>query len=367
MERRGGPGLGVLMWPRGLLALASIALLCGVLLSGGVTRGAAATGSAAAAAGCSRTAQLAYVAAKHAGAKGTVWLAAANGAGRQRLFSAATPALAPSGKLVAVTDPGHGAGLGVFTACGGLVGKWFGAREAVSGITWSSDSSLLSAIVDPNPNGNAFAQTLVIINVATGQLTTIAKGFLGQGGPTFSPTAPYQVAYTITLKPGRGTNVWSGQVGSPARQESHGNSDVDPVWGPQGILYIHQSDAKSELEVSSGGRSTGVMSLKNAWPVAVSSDGTHLAAEGAACGVVWPVSVDLATRKIVHQFANGFAPYGISPSGGSMLIAGSPPGANCGGPASVIETVPFSGGKPKVIAKGIDPSWADSAAANTQP
>jgi hypothetical protein len=24
------------------------------------------------------------------------------------------------------------------------------------------------------------------------------------------------------------------------------------------------------------------------WPVALSSDGLHLAAEGAACGVVWP-------------------------------------------------------------------------------
>jgi hypothetical protein len=77
----------------------------------------------------------------------------------------------------------------------------------------------------------------------------------------------------------------------------------------------------------------------------------------------------------VHQGSGGtvagrtrsFAPHGISPSGASILIAGSAPQKDCGGPRSMIETVPFAGGKPTFIAFGTDPSWADSRAAGVQP
>jgi hypothetical protein len=139
------------------------------------------------------------------------------------------------------------------------------------------------------------------------------------------------------------------------------------VWEPQGLLYQHDlKDGTSYLHLFAGGRSTALMKLE-AWPVAVSSDGTRLAAESAACGVVWPVSVDLSTRKVVHQFPDSYAPYGISPSGRSILISGSTPSADCGGPRSVIETVPFSGGKPTFVADGTDPSWANSRASGVQP
>src|SRR5581483_10138066 len=135
-----------------------------------------------------------------------------------------------------------------------------------------------------------------------------------------------------------------------------------PVWGPQGLLYQHAGKSgKTSLDLFASGHSSTLMKLE-AWPVAVSSDGTHLAAESAACGVVWPVSVNLSTRKVVHQFQTSFAPYGISPSGHSMLISGSKPSRDCGGPRSIIETVPFSGGKPTFVANGTDPSWADSRA-----
>lgn len=123
---------------------------------------------------------------------------------------------------------------------------------------------------------------------------------------------------------------------------------------------------KTFLDLLAGGHSSTLMKLV-AWPVAVSSNGTRLAAESAACGVVWPVSVNLSTRKVVHQFPTSFAPDGISPSGGSMLISGAKPSGDCGGPRSVIETVPFSGGQPTFVAYGTDPSWADSRASGVQP
>jgi hypothetical protein len=307
------------------------------------------------------------VAGKYPGQKGMVWLAAADGAGRQRLLGAATPVLAPSGGMIAVTQFGGGAGLGIFNVCGRLVGKYFEPSEAVSGIVWSSDSSLVAAIVDPHPKGSAFTQQLVVIDVATGKTTTVATGFLnGFGDPSFSPTQPYGIAYDNVRHAGGGQEVWSAPVDGKPTQLTHGGTNSDPLWGPQGILYDHElNSGTTDLELISDGRSTTVMPLQG-WPVALSSDGRHLAAEGAACGVIWPLSVNLTTRKVVAKLANGFAPYGISPSGTSMLIAGSPPGANCSGHRSVIETVPFGGGKPTVIAYGADPSWADSEAVSVQ-
>jgi len=362
---------------RFLAALLAGALLCVALVLAGAARGASSAtsaGSAPSVAQCSLTRQLAYVAANYQGQKGMVWLAAANGSGRRRLFRAATPALAPSGRLIAVTQFGRSAGLGIFTVCGGLVGQYFSSHDAISGVAWSPDSSLVAAIVDPQPNGSAYSQRLVVIDVATGQLTTVATGYFldGDGGPSFSRTAPYSLAYAVVPRVDADTNVgwsaanvWSAAIGQPGTQLMRDGDNVYPLWGPQGILYEHASSG-AELELLSSGHSIRLMGVNGWWPVALSSDGLHLAAEGAACGFVWPLSVNLATRKVVHQFADGFSPFGISPPGGSLLIAGSPPARYCSGRRSVIETVPFAGGKPKVIAYGTSPSWADSQASNVR-
>jgi hypothetical protein len=352
------------VWMAMLVAGAS---LCAVLLLAGGAQGTPRPRAAATAAQCARTQQLAYVAANFPGGKGMVWLAAANGAGRRRLVRAATPELAPDGAMVAVTAFSHSAGLGIFTVCGGRVGEYFSAHDTISGIEWSPDSSLVAAVVDPHPNGSPFGQRLVVIDIATAKVTTVATGFLnGWGGPRFSPTAPYQLAYAIVPRTNTNPNVWSAPIGQPGVQLTHGGYNEYPLWGPKGILYDHMlSSGAPELELISDGQSRELMRL-NGWPVALSSDGLHLAAEGAACGVVWPLSVNLATRRVIHQFANGFAPFGISPSGGALLIAGSPPAANCGGKRSVIETVPFAGGRPTKVADGTSPSWADNTATSEQ-
>ncbi len=349
---------------RWVAALVTGALLSAALLLAGGARG---MPSARAAAQCSRTRQLAYVDAKYAGAKGMVSVAAADGSGRQQLFEAATPELSPNGRMIAVTDFGGASGLGIFDVCGGLVGEYFSSRDAVTGIVWSPDSSLVAAVVDPHPMGSAFGQHLQIVDVATKQVSNVATGFLnGFGGPSFSPTTPDRVAYEVIPHVDANADIWSAMIGRPAQQLTRGGSNEFPLWGPQGILYEQTPNSGlPELDLISGGHSRPIMRL-NGWPVALSSDGLHLAAEGAACGVVWPLSVNLATRKVVAKLANGFAPFGISPPGGSLLIAGSPPGLDCGGPRSVIETVPFGGGKPTVIADGTDPSWADSSAVSVQ-
>lgn len=339
----------------------ALALLAGMSLWALLLLTSSAKGVSASIASCSKTGELSYVEANYSGQRGEVWMAAANGSDRQRLIRAATPVIAPSGALVAVTKPGNGSGLEIVNACGTAIGRYFSSHDAVTGVAWSSDSSLLAAIVDPDPNGrDYFDQHLMVIDVATGKLTMVATGLIsGWGTPSFSPTAPYSLAYALVPEVHTHTNIWSAPVGQPAKQLTRSGENTYPLWGPNGILFDHTGvGALPELELYSRGHSKKLMRL-NGWPVALSSDGLHLAAEGAACGVVWPLSVNLETRTIVHQFANGYAPFGISGSGDSMLIAGSRPGAECSGTRSAIESVPFAGGKPRMIAYGTDPSWAE--------
>jgi WD40 repeat protein len=344
--------------------LAAGTLAVGLLLVGTVHGQAA----GATAAPCSRTSQLAYSAAKQSGEKAMIWLANANGSDRRALLRAEDPVLSPNGEMVAVTKFDGSAGLGLFTACGGLIGQFFSSHDTITGVAWSPDSSIVAAVVAANPQLAPFREKLELIQVATGRVTQVATGFLsGWGGPTFSAAPSHRLAYANVVKRGGKANIWSVTPGHSSVQLTRRGTNQYPVWGPQGLLYQHAlNDGKSYLDLLAGGHSSTVMKLE-AWPVAVSSDGTHLAAESAACGVVWPVSVNLSTRKIVHQFPTSFAPYGISPSGRSILISGSTPSADCGGPRSVIETVPFSGGKPTFVADGTDPSWADSRASGVQP
>jgi hypothetical protein len=365
MRQLGSPRCGRAIRHRVLTLLAAGALAVGLVLLSTVH---GQTAAGASAASCSRTSQLAYSAGKRPGQKAMVWLAGADGSHRRQLLRAATPVLSPNGAMVAVTKFGGSAGLGLFTDCGGLIGHFFTSHDTISAVTWSPDSSSVAAVVAANPEQAPFHEKLVVIDVATGQATTVATGFLsGWGGPSFSPTSSDELAYTNVPKVRHDANIWSVTLGQPSVQLTRSGTNQYPVWGPRGLLYLHSlNDGKSYLDVLAGGRSSRLMKL-SAWPVAVSSDGTHLAAESAACGVVWPVSVNLSTRKVVHQFPTSFAPYGISPSGGSILIAGSKPSADCGGPRSIIETVPFSGGKPTFVADGTDPSWADSPAVGVQP
>ena len=365
MRRLGGPQFGGVI-RRGVVMLLAVGTLAvGVLLVGAV-HGQAAAGASVAS--CSRTSRLAYSAGKYSGQKALVWLANANGSDRRKLLRAADPVLSPNGEMVAATNFGGSAGLGLFTVCGGLVSQFFSSHDTITSISWSPDSSIVAAVVAANPERAPFHEQLKEIDVATSKVTSVATGFLsGWGGPTFSPGSSHQLAYADVTRVGHDPRIWSVAPGHESVQLTTSGTDQYPVWGPQGLLYQHAlNDGTSYLDLFSAGHSSTLMKLQ-AWPVAVSSDGTHLAAESAACGVVWPVSVNLSTRKVVHQFPTSFAPYGIAPSGGSILISGSTPRADCGGPRSVIETVPFAGGKPTFVADGTDPSWADSRAVDVQP
>jgi hypothetical protein len=346
------------------MLLAVAALAGGLLLVGAVHGRAAARANAAS---CSKTSQLAYSAGEYSGQKAMVWLADANGSNRRKLMRAAKPVLSPNGEMVAVTRLGGSAGLGLFTVCGGRVGRFFSSRDTISGVSWSRDSSVVAAVVASNPDDKPFDEQLDEIDVATGKVTKVATGFLaGWGGPTFAPGSSHQLAYANVTKVGHNPSLWSMTPGHPSVQLADSGTNQYPVWGPQGLLYQHVlKNGKTYLDLLSGGHTSTLMKLL-AWPVAVSRDGTRLLAEGAACGVVWPVTVNLTTRKIVHQYPTSFAPQGISPSGGLILMAGSKLHADCGGPRSVIETAPFSGGKPVFVADGTDPSWADSQAAGVQ-
>jgi hypothetical protein len=364
MRQRGGPQLGGVIGRRLGVRLAVGMLAIGLLLLG---TGHGQATARARAASCAKTSQLAYSAGRYSGQKAMIWLANANGSDRRKLLRAATPVLSPNGEMVAVTKFGGSAGLGLFTTCGGLLSKFFTSHDTITGITWSPDSSIVAAVVAADPN-HAFHEQLKEIDVATGKVSNVATAFLsGWGRPTFAPGTSHQLAYAAVTKVGHNPSIWSMVPGHASVQLTRHGNDQYPVWGPQGLLYQQTlNNGKAYLDLLSNRHSSTLMKLL-AWPVAVSSDGNHLLAEGAACGVVWPVTVNLSTRKVVHQYPTSFAPAAISPSGGSILFSGSKPRKDCGGPRSVIETAPFSGGKPVFVADGTDPSWAEDPGGGAKP
>jgi hypothetical protein len=341
-----------------LLALPALAL-------GASTRRGGSLAPRASVAACTKKAQLAYTDAPAQGGVGPIMVASANGSGKRTLGQGATPAIAPNGRFVAVARPGHGAALGIYSMCGSLVHRYFSSNDAASTIVWSADSTLLAAVINTKPKvlNNAFDDKLVVIDIATRKVTDVASGFLDyQGGPAFSPTAPYQLVYQGNLHTGV-SNLWTYSVGGKSTQITHNVNATYPIWGQKGIVYQrvgNGNNVSAYLARISGTKSTNLMTIKGGWwPVALSSDGTRLAAEDAACGAVWPVSVNLANGH-THAYPMGFETYGINASGTEMLIAGQAV-VGCMSKPSVVQVVPFGGGSPDTIATGTNPSWATGA------
>ena len=221
MRRVVGPEFGrSAVIGRGVVVmLAAGSLAVGLLLAGTAHGSAVARASTAP---CARTSQLAYSAGKYSGQKAMVWLADANGSHRRKLLRAAAPVLSPNGGMVAVTRFGGSAGLGLFTVCGGLVGRFFSGHDTITGISWSPDSSIVAAVVAANPEQAPFHERLKEIDVATGQVTNVATGFLsGWGGPSFSPGSSHQLAYANVTEVGHNASIWSVTPGQPSVQADH--------------------------------------------------------------------------------------------------------------------------------------------------
>jgi hypothetical protein len=301
--------------------------------------------------------------------EGTVWLAAANGTAAHRIAAGFAPALSPDGRELALT-PEAARPLALYAASGALVGSFFArGRWVAHALAWSPDSRYLAVALQPAGGirhpGVAY---LALIDTRTGKVRTITHGLVE--GLSFAPAAPDRLVYG--MDPARAaatTGVYA--VSVPAGRVKRLSDGLYPVWGSRGIVFDRQRSRTHngtptfpsyQLFLLAGTRLTQITHVsvsrlgEGLVPVAVSADGTRLAADWVGQDTDQAWSVNLLTHHL-HEFSAGLTAAGISHDGRRVLLE-TMFGLIFSPATSRIETMPFSGGGPTVlVARGGDASW----------
>jgi Tol biopolymer transport system component len=313
--------------------------------------------------------------------KPTVWLANDNGSKAHKLGAGTNPHVSPDGQTVAYSPLKGGSfssQLVVSPADGiapprRLLNNW---REPYE-LDWSPDSSTIAALRGPELGKRA----LVLIDVTTGLQNVVAKGFFQ--GVSFAPDGS-ELVYARAAReafPLR-SDVYRFQIpiGQPLRyippvRITHDHRSLDPLWGPTGkIVFVkllaakqRRNGPKNELYLMNpAGKGVQRLThtkvgplLQGLSPTQWSANGKRLLAELGGQDTSYAVTVNPQTgaqRPLVEATEQGFIGTALS-SDGKLVLGFS--GGFEPGPGHGVATIPYSGGKPKVLAKNAyEPSWS---------
>ena len=234
---------------------------------------------------------------------------------------------------------------------------------------WSPDSTRLAAVVGPELGANR----LVVIDVASGRATTIARGFIG--GLSWSPDGT-RIVYASApndrrLPFGYDLHIVAA-TGGAATALTHDAGSSNPVWGPRAIAFSHFVKAKRRgdgpkanlFTIAADGsgrhqltRQTVPFLLTGLFALGFSAGGDRLLAEFGGQDTSYGETVDPATgavRRIGPRGAN-YVSFGLSRDG-STILAGR--GFVEPGGRHDIVTIPYGGGTPTTIVRNaFNASW----------
>ncbi len=236
---------------------------------------------------------------------------------------------------------------------------------------WSPDSTMLAATT----GGLNGPQNLLVVDAENGHRVKVAKGYFN--GVSFSPESDeivYGMAHSENYPPK--SNIYRYTIQSGARKMlSHNKASANPLWGPKGqIVFVRQLGAKkrkygpkNELYVmnENGEQISQVTQTvvnplaQGLTPVAWSENGRRLLAEFGGQDQGYAVAVNMVTgaqKALTKNAQFGLVGTALSPDGKTVL---GTTGLGFGGnPHPKVVTVPFWGGKQKVLVKGAyEPSW----------
>jgi Tol biopolymer transport system component len=304
-----------------------------------------------------------------------IWAANDNGSHARVIVHGTNPRISPDGKTIAYyrQQKAHGyrAELMVTAADGSgspdrLLGNW--SEPFV--FDWSPDSTTVAAITGPETG----KKRLVLISVATGAQRTISKGYFG--GVSFSPDGG-QIAFSKAGSenyPPR-SDVYSFDLATgKTTQLTHDKRSETPLWGPAGqIVFIkllgektRKYGPKSDLFLidASGGQVKRLTHTKvepllfGLSPTQWSASGKQLLTEFGGQDTTYAVTVNPKTgaeRTLTRERETGFVGTALSADGSTVLgsIGGFEPG-----PGHKVVTIPYAGGKPKMLAANAsEPDW----------
>jgi Tol biopolymer transport system component len=306
--------------------------------------------------------------------KPSVYYAEDNGSGAHKIGPGRNSKISPDGETVIYEkETKSGAEMRLYSIAAGksqrLLNPW---RESFV-FAWSPDSTMIAALQGPL-NGKA---TLRIIDLENGKRTEVATGYFN--GVSFSPGSD-EIVYGLANSPDYPpkSDIWRYSIETgKAVKLSHNGTSVSPLWGPTGqIVFARQLGAKSrkygpanqlfvmneEGQRISQVTHTEVNPLAQGLsPLAFSENGNRLLAEFGGQDQSYAVAVNLlsgAEKALTNDPETGFVGSAISPDGRTVL---GTTGLGFGGnPHPKVVTVPFSGGKQKVLVNGAyEPTWSN--------
>jgi Tol biopolymer transport system component len=302
-----------------------------------------------------------------------VYYAEDNGKGAHQVGVGRNSKISPDGEtLIYEKETSSSAEMRLYSIALGksqrLLNPW---RESYV-FAWSPDSTMIAALQGPL-DGKA---TLRIIDLESGKRIKVATGYFN--GVSFSPESDelvYGVANSPNYPPKSDIYKYSVETGKTVKL-SHNGTSVSPLWGPAGqIVFARQLGAKSrkygpanqlfvmneEGQRISQVTHTEVNPLAQGLsPLAFSENGNRLLTEFGGQDQSYAVAVNLVTgaeKALTKDPETGFVGAAISPDGTTVLgTAGIGFGDS---PDPKVVTVPFGGGRQKVLVDGAyEPGWS---------
>ena len=312
-----------------------------------------------------------------------VYVANDNGAGAHKLAKGSHPRISPDGGTVVYErrQKAHGyrAELMAVAADGSgspqrLLADWGDPYV----FDFSPDSTALVTVAGTTPG----KESLLTIDVTSGARRTVATGFFG--GASFSPDGS-ALAYSragIEGYPPR-SDVYRFDIPEPGAvfvqaprpvRLTTDHRSLDPLWGPsETIVFVKLLGSKQRrygpkndlfLMNPSGGQVRRLTQTKvepllsGLSPTQWSADGKRLLAEFGGQDTTYAVTVNPQTgaeRTLTKEREVGFVGTALSTDGSAVLgsIGGFEPG-----PGHKVVSIPYGGGRSKVLAANAsEPDW----------
>jgi hypothetical protein len=302
-----------------------------------------------------------------------VFYAQDNGKGAHLIGPGLNSKVSPNGELIAYErSTTGGTEMRLFSLEAGKSMKLLSPWQESFVFAWSPDSTMVAALTGPLDG----PFTLLAIDVMTGKKTKLAQGYFN--GVSFSPDGE-EIVYGAAKseKSLLKSDVFKVKVTGGGRVAlSHNHSSGYPLWGPTGQIVFarflgakqRKYGPKTELFTMNeeGQRISRLTKTKvnqlslGLLPLGLSENGARLLAEfnGQDQGYAVAVStVNGNEKKLTQNPETGFQGAALSPDGNTVLGTA---GLGFGDPHPKVVTVPWSGGKQKVlVAGGYQPSWGN--------
>jgi Tol biopolymer transport system component len=307
--------------------------------------------------------------------KPVVFAAADDGSGAHRVGAGSNPRVSPDGSTVAYRHegPAHASELMLAPAAGGPSRTILSGLQDSFNLAFSPDSKTIAALRGPELG----KRKLVLIDAASGAQRTVASGYFG--GFSFSPQGD-EIVYSKAGSeefPPRSDVYRAAVAGGKTVRLTSDHDSQDPLWGPSGkIVFVKQLGArqrrygpKNELYLMNpnGGQvkrltHTDVDPLSlGLSPTEWSANGRRLLAEFGGQDTSYAVTVNPQTgaQKPLDKMGDGEQGFvGTALSGDGAAVLGFTGGFEPG-PGHDVATIPYSGGKTKVLVENaFEPDWS---------